>query len=218
MEETNAMQQGVETETSASDIAILLTRFIENHAESFMGILRAYVSKANLVSSGDDELQNATLEVLNEVYIEAIKAATHFDPTRSLKAWLLGIAQNVVKRKREEFIRRHQHEITMSELENERKKHAPDEDPLEQIDNLVREKLEPRPEYQVEDMAQIEYLLSLVSEPYRKVLHLTYLEDKDGAALAESLGCSYNAALVRLHRARKQLRVALEKQRGESNG
>lgn len=217
MEETNAMQQGTESGTSTSDIAFLLTQFIENHAESFMGILRAYVSKANLVSSGD-ELQNATLEVLNEVYIEAIKAATHFDPTRSLKAWLLGIAQNVVKRKREEFIRRHQHEITMSELENESKKHAPDEDPLEQIDTLVRGKLEPRPEYQVEDMVQIEYLLSLVSEPYRKVLQLTYLEDKDGAALAESLGCSYDAALVRLHRARKQLRVALEKQRGESNG
>jgi DNA-directed RNA polymerase specialized sigma24 family protein len=78
--------------------------------------------------------------------------------------------------------------------------------------------MEPRPECQVENMVQMEYLLSLVSEPYRKVLQLTYLEDKDGAALAESLGCSYDAALVRLHRARKQLRVALEKQRGESNG
>lgn len=212
------MQQGTETGTSTSDIAFLLMQFIENHAESFMGILRAYVSKANLVSSGDDELQNATLEVLNEVYIEAIKAATRFDPNRSLKAWLLGIAQNVVKRKREEFIKRYQHEITLSELENERKKNAPDEDSLEQIDMLVREKMEPRPECQVENMVQMEYLLSLVSEPYRKVLQLTYLEDKDGAALAESLGCSYDAALVRLHRARKQLRVALEKQRGESNG
>lgn len=212
------MQQGTETGTSTSDIAFLLTQFIENHAESFMGILRAYVSKANLVSSGDDELQNATLEVLNEVYIEAIKAATNYDPTRSLKAWLLGIAQNVVKRKREEFIRRHRHEIRMSELENERKKHAPDEDPLEQIAALLKTKTEVRPESQVEDMEQVEYLLSLVSESYRKVLQLTYLEDKDGEALAESLGCSYDAALVRLHRARKRLRVALEKQRGESNG
>ncbi|TME07362.1 MAG: sigma-70 family RNA polymerase sigma factor [Chloroflexi bacterium] len=218
MEETNAMQQEVETETRASDPAILLTHFIENNAESFMGILRGYVSKSTLVSDNYDELQEAALEVLPEVYIEAIKTATHFDPARSPKPWLLGIAQKVVMRRRAELLKRRLHEITMSELENERKKHAPDEDPLEQIDTLVREKLEPRPEYQVEDMVQIEYLLSLVSEPYRKVLHLTYLEDKDGAALAESLGCSYDAALVRLHRARKQLRVALEKQRGESNG
>ena len=218
MEETNAMQQGTETGTSTSDIALLLTQFIENHAESFMGILRAYVSKANLVSGGNDELQNAALEVLNEVYIEAIKAATHFDPTRSLKAWLLGIAQNVVMRKRAELIRWRRHETTMSDMNHEHKNQVPDEDPLEQIAELAKIKLEEQPENQVENMAQFEYLLSLVSETYRNVLYLAYLEDKDGEALATALGCSYDAALVRLHRARKQLRIALEKQRGESNG
>lgn len=218
MEETNAMQQGTKTGTSTSDIATMLTHFVENEAEPFMAILRAYVRKANLVSDNDDELQNVALEVLNEVYIEALKTVTRFDATRSLKAWLLGIAQNLVRRKREELIKRHQHEITISELEYERKQHDPDEDPLEQIAALIKIKSEVRPEYQVEDMEQVEYLLSLVSEPYRKVLHLAYLEDKDGEALAEALGCSYDAALVRLHRARKQLRIAFGKQRGESNG
>lgn len=218
MEETNAMQQGTKTGTSTSDIALMLTQFVENEAEPFMVILRAYVRKANLVSDNDDELQNVALEVLNEVYIEALKTVTHFDPTRSLKAWLLGIAQNLVRRKREELIKRQRREITISELEYERKQQALDEDPLEQIAALLKTRSEVRPESQVEDMEQVEYLLSLVSEPYRKVLHLTYLEDKDGEALAEVLGCSYDAALVRLHRARKQLRIALEKQRGESNG
>lgn len=220
MEETNAMQQGTKTGTSTSDIATMFTHFVENEADPFMAILRAYVRKANLVSDNDDELQNVALEVLNEVYIEALKTVTHFDPTRSLKAWLLGIAQNLVRRKREELIKRHQREITISELEHEGKQHNPDEneDPLEQIAALLKTKLEVRPESQVEDMEQAEYLLSLVSEPYRKVLRLVYLEDKDGEALAEALGCSYDAALVRLHRARKQLRIAFEKQRGESNG
>jgi RNA polymerase sigma factor (sigma-70 family) len=218
MEETNAMQQGVKTDTRASDSTFLLTQFIENHAGSFMGILRGYVSKAGLVSGSYDELQDAALEVLNEVYIEATKTATHFDSTRSPKPWLLIIAQNVVMRKRAELIRRHQHETTMSDLEHNHKDQAPDEDPLEQIAALARINSEEQPENQVENMAQIEYLLSLVSEPYRSVLHLAYLEDKDGEALATALGCSYDAALVRLHRARKQLRVALEKQRGESNG
>jgi RNA polymerase sigma-70 factor (ECF subfamily) len=183
-----------------------------------MVILRAYVRKANLVSDYDDELQNVALEVLNEVYIEALKTVTHFDPARSLKAWLLGIAQNLIRRKREELIKRQRREITIGELEYERKQQAPDEDPLEQIAALLKVKSEARPESQVEDMEQVDYLLSLVSEPYRKVLRLAYLEDKDGEALAEVLGCSYDAALVRLHRARKQLRIALEKQRGESNG
>lgn len=218
MEETNAMQQGTKTGTSTSEIAMMLTQFVENESGPFMAILRAYVRKANLVSDNDEELQNVALEVLTEVYIEALKTVTHFDPTRSLKAWLLGIAQNLVKRKREELIKRQRREITMSELEHESKRQAPDEDPLEQIAVLLKAKSEARPESQVEDTEQVEYLLSLVSEPYRKVLQLAYLEDKDGEALAEALGCSYDAALVRLHRARKQLRIALEKQRGESNG
>ncbi len=218
MEETSAMQQRVETDTRASDSTILLTQFIENHAGSFMGILRGYVSKAGLVSGSYDELQDAALEVLNEVYIEATKTATHFDLTRSPKPWLLTIAQNVVMRKRAELIRRRQHETTMSDLEHKHKDQAPDEDPLEQIAALARINSEEQPENQVENMAQIEYLLSLVSEPYQNVLHLVYLEDKDGEALATALGCSYDAALVRLHRARKQLRIAFKKQRGESNG
>jgi len=218
MEETNAMQQGVEMESRASDSTILLTQFIEKHAGSFMSILRGYVSKAGLVSGSYDELQDAALEVLNEVYIEAIKTATHFDPTRSPKPWLLIIAQNVVMRKRAELIRWRRHETTMSDMNHEHKNQVPDEDPLEQIAELAKIKLEEQPENQVENMAQFEYLLSLVSETYRNVLYLAYLEDKDGEALATARGCSYDAALVRLHRARKQLRIAFEKQRGESNG
>ncbi len=218
MEETNAMQQGVEAETGASDSTILLTQFIENHAMSFMGILRGYVSKAGLVSGSYNELQDAALEVLHEVYIEAIKTATHFDPTRSPKPWLLIIAQKVVMRKRAELIKRRQHEALMSDLEFESKKHNTDEDPLEQINALAKVRSEDQPECQVEDRTQVEHLLSLVSERYQYVLRLAILEEKDGVALAEVLGCSYDAALVRLSRARKQLRIALEKQRGESNG
>jgi RNA polymerase sigma factor (sigma-70 family) len=218
MEKTNAMQQGVETETRASDSTILLTQFIEDHAESFMCILRGYVSKAELVSASYDELQDVALEVLNEVYVEAIKTANHFDPTRSPRPWLLIIAQNIVKRRKVELIRRRQHESTMSDLELEHNDQASDEDHFEKVAELASIKSDEQPENQVESMAQAEYLLSLVSEPYRYMLHLYYIEDKDGEALAEALGCSYDAALVRLHRARKQLRIAFEKQRGESNG
>jgi RNA polymerase sigma factor (sigma-70 family) len=218
MEETNAMQKGVEVETLTSESTILLTQFIEDHASSIMGILRGYVSKSGLGSSSFEELQNTALEVLHEVYIEAMKTATHFDPTRSPKPWLLNIAQKVVMRKRAELIRRRQHEALMSDLEFEHKKNNLDEDPLEQIYALAKVKSGDQPEQQLEDRTQVEHLLSLVSERYQYVLRLAILEEKDGMALAEVLGCSYDAALVRLSRARKQLRIAFEKQRGESNG
>jgi RNA polymerase sigma factor (sigma-70 family) len=218
MEETNVMRQGVETELRVSDNTILLTQFIEDHAASLMGILRGYVSRAGLVSGNNDDLQEAAVEILHEVYIEAIKTAVHFDPTRSPKPWLLMIAQNVVMRKRSQLIRRRQHETMMSDLQHKYKDRVLDEDPLEQITAIAKITSEEQPENQVEIIVQIEYLLSLVSEPYRNVLYLAYLEDKDGEALATELGCSYDAALVRLHRARKQLRIALERQKGESNG
>ncbi len=99
MEETNAMPQDADTEADVSKRAHLLTRFIEEHAASLMITLRGYVRRAHLVSDIEEAVQEAALELLDEVYLEAIKTGAHFDPSRPPKAWLLGIASRLVLRK-----------------------------------------------------------------------------------------------------------------------
>jgi len=212
MEETNATQHGVGTSIPVSEPAILLTQFIETHATNLMGILRSYVRKAGLVPNNyEEEVQVAALELLDEVYIEAVKTCAHFDTTRSPQAWLLGIASNLVNRKRAELERLGQHEILMRDLQHSSQQPS-SETPLDRLFIVSG------PEEQIEAQEQVEQLLALVSEGDRYILQLSLIQGLDGEALAQELGCTYNAAHVRLHRARQRLRVAIERQRGGNNG
>jgi len=208
MEETNAMQQGIETEG-----ATLLARFIEENAASLMITLRGYVRKAHLVPDNNEAVQEAAFELLDEVYVEALKTISHFDPSRPPRAWLLGIANNLVLRKRESKKTQSQREKTVSDLRRADQEELTDEDVLDRLATLSHEGPEPG----VIASEQFEYLLSLVSEGDRQLLRLAIELDLDGQSLAQALGCSYNAALVRLCRARQHLRGAIERQRGESN-
>lgn len=208
MEETNAMQQGIETER-----ATLLARFIEENAASLMITLRGYVRKARLVPDNNEAVQEEALELLEEVYIEARKTASRFDPSRQPRAWLLGIANNLVLRKRESKQAQSQRETAVSDLRQADQEELTDEDILDRLTTLSHE----GPESDVIANEQFEYLLSLVSEGDRQLLRLAIELDLNGKSLAQTLGCSYNTALVRLCRARQHLRSAFERQRGESN-
>lgn len=214
MEETNVTQHGIGTSIPLSDAAILLTRFIETHATVLMRILRSYVRKAGLASNNYEGVQEAALELLDEVYIEAVKTCDHFDTTRSPQAWLLAIASHLVSHKRAELARLRQHEIPMCDLPHDSQQSFSGEDSLDCLSALI----DTGPEEQVESQEQVEQLLSLVSEGDRYILQLSLIQDLDGEALAQELGCTYNAAHVRLHRARQRLRAAIERQRGGNNG
>ena len=213
MEETKVMQQEIETEGKPSEGTILLTRFIEDHAASLVTIMRGYVRRANLVPDIDEDVQEVALELLHEVYLEAIKTGTHFDPSRPPKAWLLGIANKLVLRKREEMNKLRQREVSVSNLRREDQEQLSDGDLLDHLVTLA----DAGPEQDMIANEQFEHLLSFVTKDDQQVLRLAIKLDLDGKLLAQTLGCSYKAALVRLCRARQRLRHAIERQKGESN-
>lgn len=208
------MSQDIEAEAKVSERVNLLTRFIEEHAVSLMITLRGYVRRAYLVPDIEEVVQEVALELLDEVYLEAIKTGSHFDLSRPPKAWLLGIASKLVLRKREGKYTQRQREVTVSDLQQEYQEEFSDDDMFDHLTALA----EDGPEQQAVANEQFEYLLSLVSEGDRQLLRLAIELDLDGKLLAQTLGCSYNAAMVRFCRARQRLRTALEKQKGESNG
>jgi RNA polymerase sigma-70 factor (ECF subfamily) len=69
--------------------------------------------------------------------------------------------------------------------------------------------VEPNHELALADRG-LAHALQRLSEPDREVLLLCYWEELDAAALACAMGCSRAALAVRLHRARRRLRRALE--------
>lgn len=220
MEEINPTQQGHQghegqpgaaTQIKPPNAAILLSQYIERDANDIVGILRSYVRKAGFASN-NVEVQEAALELLSEVYIEAIKTAQRFDPARPPRAWLLGIATNIIRQKKTRLAKRLQ-EISLSSLQRDQQ----EGDFAEYSLNLTNTPTDEGPEQHIEAMEQAEYILSLVSASDRDVLRLSIIEGLDGEALAQHLGCPYTAGHVRLCRAKKRLRMALEKQGGERN-
>jgi DNA-directed RNA polymerase specialized sigma24 family protein len=75
----------------------MLRRFIEENTETLLGTLRTYVVRASLADRRGATL--AAAELLNEVTVEALEHAERFRPSGQPRAWLLGIAANLIKRK-----------------------------------------------------------------------------------------------------------------------
>lgn len=194
-----------------------LVDFLANNVATLLGILRSYVQRMGLARG--EEVAAVAVEVLQEVVIEALDHADRFDPTGQPMAWLLGIAMNVIKRKKAELARRSQRELSMSDLS------------LAQQEPLSEDELFDRftantaagPEQDIAANEQAEILLSLVSPEDQQILLLAFLYGFERDALAEKLGISPGATRVRLHRALKRLRLAWSKQQhlnvqeGESN-
>jgi RNA polymerase sigma-70 factor (ECF subfamily) len=183
-----------------------LVDFLADHVATLLGILRSYVRRMGLARG--EEVEAVAVEVLQEVVIEALDHADRFDPAGQPMAWLLGIAMNVIKRKKVELARRSQRELSMSDLSTAQ------QEPLSE-DELFDKFATHRgadPEQDIAANEQAEILLSLVSPDDQQILLLAFLYGFEREALAEKLGISAGATRVRLHRALKRLRLAWSEQ------
>lgn len=190
----------------------LLVAFLMHNTESLLSTLRSYVQRMGLAKG--EEVRAVALDVLQEVVVEALDHAERFNVTGQPRAWLLGIAINIIRRKKTEFAKRSRREMSIAHLS------TPENEALnegELFDRLTSCPLA-RPEQDIEANEQASMMLSLVSTDDQHILRLAFLYDFDRARLAQQLGITGVAARARLHRALNRLRVAWSKQQeGESN-
>ncbi len=177
-----------------------LRQFIETEAESLVGILRYYLARANTPGDG---LASAASELLNEVVIEALQHEARFEPTGQPRAWLLGIAANLIKRRQVETARRNQHEPLVRDLYPTLEGDLSDGELFDRVANLVG-----MTEDELDADAQVAALLRPLSPDDQHIIRLAVLHGLDGDALATELGIHPGAARVRLHRALNRLRTA----------
>lgn len=183
-----------------------LKAFIEAEAEALLGTLRFYVLRAGLAAG--DAIPQAAQELLNEVVVEALDHAGRFRPDGEPKAWLLGIAANLVKRRQADLAKRQRREPLAADLAVADEAAISEDDLFDQLADLA-DRAQDGPEAQVEAQAQVDWLLAHVSAEDAHLLRLAVLHDLDGAMLARALDVSPGAARVRLHRALNRLRAAL---------
>ncbi len=182
----------------------LLLECLEEETEQLLGIIRSYVRRFNLALG--DQAVTVALEVLQEVAVEALEHADRFAirHTRQPRAWLLGIALNVIRRKRVEEARRSRREWQLGRLSG---LHPEAANEHELLDQLMQSQAED-PEQEFLSKEQVSAMLSLVAEEDREILRLAFLEGFQREALAQWLGTAPSTARMRLHRALGRLRSA----------
>lgn len=177
-----------------------LRQFIEYEAESLVGILRYYLFRAGTAGDG---LDNAASELLNEVVIEALQHETRFEPSGQPRAWLLGIAANLIKRRQVENARRNQREPLVRDLYPAFEGDLSDGELFDRIAHLTG-----MTEDELDADAHVAALLRPLSPDDQHIVRLAILYGLDGDALANELGVNPGTARVRLHRALNRLRTA----------
>ena len=174
-----------------------LIQCLNAEVDSLTGILRVYLLRAGL--TGDDD---TTAELLNSVVVEALSHAQRYDPARPPRAWLLGIAANLVRRRQVEAARLNRREPLAADLVADNQTALGEDELFELLAAHPGPDL--RGEFEQHD--QLATALALLSVDERRVIQLFSNNYLDGDALAAALHLSPGAARVRLHRALAHLR------------
>jgi RNA polymerase sigma factor (sigma-70 family) len=179
-----------------------LIQFLNAEVDALTGILRVYVLRAGL-AGGDD----TTSELLNSVVVEALANAQRYDPARPPRAWLLGIAANLVRRRQAEMARLNQREPLASDLVGGRQAYLGEDELFEllaahSVDTAGQQDIHGK----IEESDGLATALTLLSVDERRVIHLFARCNLDGDALAAVLHVTPGTARVRLHRVLAHLR------------
>jgi RNA polymerase sigma factor (sigma-70 family) len=183
-----------------------LRQFIESESSTLLGTLRYYLFRAGLSGRGLP-LESAAQDLLNDVIAEALQHEDRFRTAGQPRAWMLGIAANLVKRRQRELVNRDHREPLIRDLHPEMESTMSDDelfDWMAEVAASTPDAFEQREDGQA--------LLAALSPDDEHILRLAIMNGLDGASLAKALKITPGAARVRLHRALGRLRVIYTQQ------
>jgi RNA polymerase sigma-70 factor (ECF subfamily) len=174
-----------------------LRRYIAEESPALLRTLRFYLARAGVQES----LDGAASELLNETVVEALRHEQRFRPDAQPRAWLLGIAANLIRRQQVETAQRGRREPLVRDL-------AGDQDDLSDAELFDRFSALATDEADaLDDALAVKALLQGMSPEDQRILKLALEQQLDGNALGRALGITAGAARVRLHRALARART-----------
>jgi|SRR5579859_582182 len=191
-----------------------LRHCLEQDASVLLISIRAFIRRSGFVGS-EEEVAGTALEVLSETVVEALNHAERFDPSRSPKAWLLGIALNLIKRKRSKGWKPSLREtpISQMELDHVLTELAPGDlfDQLASLNPRVFDALAGQdPEPDLARRQPILAALAMLSLEDVEIIELSVLHGMDSNEVARVKQITPVAARMRKHRALERLRAVYQ--------
>jgi RNA polymerase sigma factor (sigma-70 family) len=186
-----------------------LRHYIATESAELHRTLRFYLMRAGF-GAHTQTLDSATSELVNEVVVEALTHEARFRSEMHPRAWLLGIAANLIKRRQTELARQQRREPLIRDL-------YPGLEDVMSDDDLFDLMIEWADSGQVDGRDSDDLLAVLDTLPPNDshILRLALLNGLNGDMLAQELGISPGAARVRLHRALQRLRSAYQTQEAQ---
>ena len=180
-----------------------LREYIDQEAETLLVSLRLYVIRAGLAAYASAPA--VASDLLNEMVVEALRHADRLNSADVTRAWLLGIAVNLIKRKRAAQIKRDYREPLARDICSGAAQETMSDDEI--FDRLApRSAANPAQDYEANE--RITAILAGVSEDDQEIIRLAILNEMTGVMIAEKLNITPEAARKRLQRALKRLRKA----------
>lgn len=175
-----------------------LNEFIAEKSDDLLRILKHFVLRGGLAYGTDADAIAA--ELLSELVVVALKSQHNLKNPENPMPWFIGIAINLIKRKRSDGIRLNQREPLLHDL-------YPFESLSEDevIDRFVG--IAHQASTTLENSQVLNDILAGVSSDDAHILRLAVIYELDGVALGRELNITPGAARVRLHRALKRLRA-----------
>jgi RNA polymerase sigma-70 factor, ECF subfamily len=147
--------------------------------------VRRFLARLQVPAGDLDDLVQLT-------FLQVPRAATRFDPQRSVKSWLFGLATFVVKRHRRSLARITRKIAALAREPSPGSQLTPAE--------LVGE---------MESARRADRALAALSAKKREVFVMVVLEKLPGEAVAHALGIPEGTVWTRLHHARRELQELL---------
>lgn len=180
----------------------ILEQAFENERDDLLRIIEGYLRHPGINMTWQEKREMA-LDVYTELFIEAMRTLEKFDPNRAARPWLLGLANNVVLRKKQERSKEFQRLA-----QNVSVKREGEESDAEIFDRLTAASRHYHAlESPLEKQAALDEILCNINEGEREVLMLSIVHGLQSDVVGNQLGISAPAARKRLQRALENLRA-----------
>ena len=176
--------------------------FLQQKSAAILRVLHLYVLRMGLAHG--NQVPEVALEIFQETASEALAHADRFAGSIQPMPLLLGIAANMIRRRKVEQAKRYQREELLSDLA---RRHSDLSDENALLENLLPP-VTSGPAQIIESNDEAAAMLALVSQEDQRVLRLAVLDGHQHATLARELGTTPGTARMRLHRALNRLRAA----------
>jgi RNA polymerase sigma-70 factor (ECF subfamily) len=153
--------------------------------DRYQAPLRSFLARATRDGHDVDDL-------LHAVFLAAAQSADRYDGRFSCRPWLIGIAAQLLRRRRQTFSRF----VAMLSSFQTTQQHSSD------------------PRTSLQSRTDVERALAQLSEPKRITVLMAEVEGLSCAEIADALAIPIGTVWTRLHAARRELRQALEAEGG----